>query len=279
MSSRRILQSFASSLASEVSLSAASKAVAFAPRWIRKKSIVDHGILSVEKKGTHRNPSYTQSGYLLAPLATFGASSEKLFGGPLPSSQVGQLLLGPCSQQQQQQRRGASTSSGVEQDNKGQAPPNKEIKRIVWKTEENSLGKRFSWLLRIVGFYSSDAKMLRCSAKLYLNARKQASRKEVRHVSVHLCETCDYLDQVPPPWTHRRALTCWLKKQFATFCGVGEDFTARFYLECLHVWMVLVRLRKEGKASATLKQDFFDRFWEDMTSQVCMKPLQLVQHC
>jgi hypothetical protein len=176
MVSRQILKSFASSLAPEVSSSPASK-VLCSPRWIRKNSILELGLSVENKRGAHRNLSHIQGGHLLASLATFGASSARLLSRPLSCSKSGQLLR--CTQDKQQ-RRGASSTSGVEQDNKEQALPVKEIKRIEWRLEENALGKRFSWVLRMFGFYSSDAKMLRSSAKLYLIARTQASRKEVR---------------------------------------------------------------------------------------------------
>ncbi len=47
-----------------------------------------------------------------------------------------------------------------------------------------------------------------------------------------------------------------------------ESPSARYYLECLHVWMVLVRLRREGKKGKQMSQEVFDRFCEDTTKQV-----------
>jgi len=115
--------------------------------------------------------------------------------------------------------------------------------RIQWAVSESSLGERYKWLLKAMGYYSEDAKNERAASLLYVSARKQAARKE-----------------------------------FSQYLGVKEDFSTRFYLECLHVWMVLVRLRREGNASKQIRQDVFDRFWQDITKQIHalgVKPIAL----
>ena len=74
---------------------------------------------------------------------------------------------------------------------------------------------------------------------------------------------------------HVRVCVCacscsYLLAQFFKYCGLQEDFSTCFYLECLHVWMLLVRLRREGSKTTDLRQDLFDRFWEDITKQVAI---------
>lgn len=78
---------------------------------------------------------------------------------------------------------------------------------------------------------------------------------------VHVCVCALYL-------CVRVYVRVLVREQFFKFCGLQEDFSTCFYLECLHVWMLLVRLRREGSKTTDLRQDLFDRFWEDITKQV-----------
>mmetsp|Transcript_41266 Transcript_41266/g.64491 ORF Transcript_41266/g.64491 Transcript_41266/m.64491 type:complete len:246 (+) Transcript_41266:114-851(+) len=94
---------------------------------------------------------------------------------------------------------------------------------------ENLLKPVLKWL----GFYSEESKMIRSSHRLYLAARSQARKPEFR-------------------------------KHF----GMEESFENEFCLESLHVWMILVRLRREGAECKQLQQDVFDNFWDDKQKQM-----------
>eukprot|EP01132_Coremiostelium_polycephalum_P007893 gene7893-9712_t len=43
-----------------------------------------------------------------------------------------------------------------------------------------------------------------------------------------------------------------------------------FAVTCLHVWMVLVRFRKDGKLSNQLTSDLYDRFWDDLEKRIIL---------
>lgn len=86
--------------------------------------------------------------------------------------------------------RAMSAASDAQKD----AQPAKEVKRMNWHLYENSLGKRFHWLLKMLGFYSAEAKAVRSSSMLFVAARTQAHRKEVR---AFLCTCRMYVGEKP----------------------------------------------------------------------------------
>mmetsp|Transcript_7959 Transcript_7959/g.23953 ORF Transcript_7959/g.23953 Transcript_7959/m.23953 type:complete len:258 (+) Transcript_7959:75-848(+) len=122
-------------------------------------------------------------------------------------------------------------------ENQPQAPqkPVDSVDRAKWAVGEKNPSKdgKKNWILRLLGYYTQESTDIRSSIMLYTNAREQAARQE-------------FLRQL----------------------GVENDLASRFQLECLHVWMIFVRLRREGKRGKAMSQEVFDRFWEDMTKQL-----------
>lgn len=51
---------------------------------------------------------------------------------------------------------------------------------------------------------------------------------------------------------------------FYLVCGVADTVQGRFEMIALHMFLVLHRLKKEGKAGANLAQDLFDLMFADM---------------
>lgn len=47
-----------------------------------------------------------------------------------------------------------------------------------------------------------------------------------------------------------------------------DDFQHMHALLCLHVWLLLVRLRPEGKAGKALAQQLYDNFQDDVEARV-----------
>ena len=90
-------------------------------------------------------------------------------------------------------------------------------------------GSRVQWLLKFMGYYGKESKIIRSSGILYLNARAVASNP-------------DFL------------------RQFE----LEESWESEFYVNCLHLWMILVRIRKEGPEMKQLSQEVFDNFWQDL---------------
>jgi cytochrome b pre-mRNA-processing protein 3 len=90
-------------------------------------------------------------------------------------------------------------------------------------------GSRFEWLLKWMGYYGKESKIIRSSGILYLNAREVASSPE-------------------------------FLKQFE----LEQTWENEFYVNCLHLWIIFVRIRKEGPAMKQLSQEVFDNFWQDM---------------
>ena len=90
-------------------------------------------------------------------------------------------------------------------------------------------GTRLQWLLKWMGYYGKEATIVRNSGILYLNARSVASDG-------------DFL------------------RQFE----LEETWENEFYINCLHLWMIFVRIRQEGPTMKQLSQEVFDNFWQDM---------------
>eukprot|EP00297_Palpitomonas_bilix_P010460 CAMPEP_0113888030 /NCGR_PEP_ID=MMETSP0780_2-20120614/12601_1 /TAXON_ID=652834 /ORGANISM="Palpitomonas bilix" /LENGTH=255 /DNA_ID=CAMNT_0000876745 /DNA_START=30 /DNA_END=797 /DNA_ORIENTATION=+ /assembly_acc=CAM_ASM_000599 len=92
---------------------------------------------------------------------------------------------------------------------------------------------KYGWALNMLGYYTDESKVIRYSRVLYENVKKQS-------------ET---------PY-------------FVTKCGVEEELRHVLAMTGLHLWMVLVRLRREGEYGKDLGQGLYDVFWEDMTKVV-----------
>ena len=90
-------------------------------------------------------------------------------------------------------------------------------------------GSRFQWLLKLMGYYGKESTIIRSSGILYLNARAVASSEE-------------FLQQF----------------------DLDATWENEFYVNCLHLWMIFVRIRKEGPGMKQLSQEVFDNFWQDM---------------
>ena len=54
----------------------------------------------------------------------------------------------------------------------------------------------------------------------------------------------------------------------AAFDLDGEKYRDKYAILCLHMWMTLVRLRKEGKTGKSLTQLIYDNFQEDVEHRV-----------
>lgn len=68
------------------------------------------------------------------------------------------------------ERRGMATNDGLE--------------RKEWRNQINDMGKGpYRWLLKALGGLSEDARLARSASILYMAARNQAGRKEVRRKS------------------------------------------------------------------------------------------------
>jgi len=90
-------------------------------------------------------------------------------------------------------------------------------------------GSRFAWLLKWMGYYGKESTIIRNSGILYLRAREVASSP-------------DFLQQFE----------------------LEATWENEFYVNCLHLWMIFVRIRKEGPDMKQLSQEVFDNFWQDM---------------
>ncbi|KAJ1489693.1 ubiquinol-cytochrome C chaperone-domain-containing protein [Baffinella frigidus] len=117
-----------------------------------------------------------------------------------------------------------------------------DIKRKNFYVSINAVGGRFAWLLNMLGYNSEEAKQIRSSSTLYLRARDQSGRAEFREK-----------------------------------LGLVASFENRYYLECLHVWMILMRLRSEGPNGKLISQDLFDNFHTDLTTQMSGMGVQAIQ--
>jgi cytochrome b pre-mRNA-processing protein 3 len=115
----------------------------------------------------------------------------------------------------------------------GEAPPSDgAAEKKVRRRQEVGLsewGDRLRGLLKFVGYYSKESTMIRNSSKLYLNARA-------------VVVDTDFLGQF----------------------DLEDSWENEFYVNCLHLWMIFVRIRKEGPGMKQLSQEVFDNFWNDM---------------
>lgn len=90
-------------------------------------------------------------------------------------------------------------------------------------------GARFQWLLKAMGYYGKESTIIRNSGILYLNARAVASNPD-----------------------------------FLRLFDLEETWENEFYVNCLHLWMIFARIRKEGPEYKQLSQEVFDNFWQDI---------------
>lgn len=90
-------------------------------------------------------------------------------------------------------------------------------------------GSRFQWLVKLMGYYSKESSMVRNSGILYLNSRAVASNAE-----------------------------------FLRMFDLEATWENEFYINCLHLWIIFVRIRKEGPEMKQLSQEVFDNFWQDI---------------
>lgn len=84
-------------------------------------------------------------------------------------------------------------------------------------------------LLRLSGFHSTESRLMRAAHALYANVQAQAG-------DVRLLQAL----------------------------GVGPDFQSTHAMLCLHVWLLLVRLRAEGTDGKALAQVMYDEFQDDV---------------
>ena len=113
-------------------------------------------------------------------------------------------------------------------DSEGKEGASKKVRRQQ-EVGLSEKGSRFQWLLKALGYYGKESSLIRSSGILYLNARNVASNP-------------DFLLQFE----------------------LEQTWESEFYVNCLHLWMIFVRIRKEGPALKQLSQEVFDNFWQDM---------------
>jgi hypothetical protein len=132
-------------------------------------------------------------------------------------------------------------------------------KRMLFPAQlkENKKGK-WDWFLKFIGFYSEEAVGIRSSVSLYMLAREQSALPEFQQ-SLGRSTLAMLAIKI------RSQISLYLSYLFS---GVKDEPASQYYLECLHIWMILVRLRKEGKHGKFVSQEVFDRFFEDELKQV-----------
>jgi len=117
-----------------------------------------------------------------------------------------------------------------------------DVKRKKFYFKKSEAGGRFEWLLDMLGYNTKEAMQVRSAAALYVLARDQSSQAE-----------------------------------FVEHFGLEKSFENRFYLECLHIWMILVRLRKEGALGKATQQELFENFHSDLTTQMHSLGVETIQ--
>lgn len=53
-------------------------------------------------------------------------------------------------------------------------------------------------------------------------------------------------------------------QEFLLLFDLEATWENEFYVNCLHLWMIFVRIRKEGPGMKQLSQEVFDNFWQDI---------------
>eukprot|EP01133_Synstelium_polycarpum_P001138 gene1138-1300_t len=103
----------------------------------------------------------------------------------------------------------------------------------VMKIDQLTDPAKQTWFFKVMGLYSSDTLSLHNSYAIYDSLAKQTSNP-------------------------------------ALYTSVGLPFTVRswFAVTVVHMWMVFVRLRKDGKGAKQLTTDLYDRFWEDLETRI-----------
>jgi cytochrome b pre-mRNA-processing protein 3 len=89
-------------------------------------------------------------------------------------------------------------------------------------------------ILKATGYYSKEVQLIKASQNLYSAVKEQADNPSL-HIAFDL---------------------------------TNGTFHPRYAFLCLHVWLVLVRLRPEGKDGKKLAQEFYDNFQEDVETRV-----------
>jgi len=87
--------------------------------------------------------------------------------------------------------------------------------------------------LRMAGFYSRESQLIRGAEKMYAEVVAQSMNEEI-YAALKL----------------------------------EKNFRSQFALTSLHIWLVLARLREEGKDGKQMSQALYDTFWEDMERRV-----------
>ncbi|KYQ88443.1 hypothetical protein DLAC_11148 [Tieghemostelium lacteum] len=103
----------------------------------------------------------------------------------------------------------------------------------LFSDEELHNETKQKWYYKLMGIYSTNTKSLHASFQIYQTISNQAS-----NISFY--------------------------KEF----NLPINVRSWFVVTLLHVWMVLVRLRKDGEASKQLSTDIYDRFWDDLGQKI-----------
>ncbi|GAM20004.1 hypothetical protein SAMD00019534_031790, partial [Acytostelium subglobosum LB1] len=110
-----------------------------------------------------------------------------------------------------------------------QPKPGRKMLKIDEMTDES----KQKWYLKLMGLYSFDSLSLNNSHSIYDAIANQTANPEM-------------------------------------YKAIGLPTTVRgwFAMTVLHMWMVFVRLRKDGKDGSKLTTDLYDRFWEDLETRI-----------
>lgn len=112
--------------------------------------------------------------------------------------------------------------------------PPRSLRHMDWETESADTTSYFrQLLLKLGGYYSKESTFMRSADSLYSAVREQAGNPKLF-----------------------AALVC------------SDDFQHQHALLCLHVWLLLVRLRSEGSDGRKLSQLLYDNFQDDIEARV-----------
>lgn len=148
----------------------------------------------------------------------------------------------------------ATTSTSLAADEapkqRADAPPrqgfNAPRTRNVTATESHAAAvSQTGWrqtLLRLSGYYSEGSVQMRVARILYEACSAQAESDALR-----------------------------------TACALPDDFTTRFNLLVLHMWMCLVRMRQEGEGGAKVSQMMYDMWVEDMEDKLAQQDFKWLE--
>ncbi|EFA75397.1 hypothetical protein PPL_11476 [Heterostelium album PN500] len=154
------------------------------------------------------------------------------------NSNEGDEILKKYKQQQQQlkqQQQQNDPSIKVDESLLKYEPSEKNIMKI----DELVDPAKQKWYLKLMGLYTKDTLFLNISHSIYDS------------IAIHTSNP-------------------------ALYKSVGLPLTVRswFAMTLLHMWMVFVRLRKDGKVANKLSTDIYDRFWEDLEKRIVRGGIQ-----